>query len=72
MLQKAPTLKHKDEPWKKIYIKKDLHPVYTKEKQRLYNMMKDLRKKNPDKDIKIDKGQLLVDGLKVDSNTFFF
>ena len=71
ILKKAPTLKTKAEGWKKVYIKKDLHPVYTKENKRIYSKMKELKEKNPTKDIKIDKGKLLVDGKVVDSNTFF-
>ena len=71
VLQKASSLKNRQEPWKKVYVKKDLHPVYTKENQRIYAKMKNLRRDNPDKDIKILKGALLVDGKKVDSNSFF-
>ena len=71
ILKKAPMLKTKSEGWKKVYVKKDLHPVYTKENKRIYSKMKELKEKNPTKDIKIDKGKLLVDGKVVDSNTFF-
>ena len=71
VLEKSSTLKQKTAPWSKIYVKKDLHPVYTKENQRLYKKMKDLRTKNPEKEIKIIKGVLLVDGKKEDTNMFF-
>ena len=71
VLEKSSTLKQKAAPWNKIYVKKDLHPVYTRENQRLYKKMKDLRTKNPDKEVKIIKGVLTVDGKKEDSNLFF-
>ena len=71
VLEKSSTLKQKAAPWNKVYVKKDLHPVYTRENQRLYKKMKDLRTQNPDKEIKIVKGVLTVDGKKEDSNLFF-
>ena len=71
VLEKSSTLKQKHAPWNKIYVKKDLHPVYTRENQRLHKKMKDLRSKNPEKEVKIVKGVLMVDGKREDSNMFF-
>ena len=71
ILEKSSTLKQKATPWNKIYVKKDVHPVYTRENQRLYNKMKDLWTKNPEKEVKLVKGVLTVDGRKEDSNLFF-
>ena len=71
VLEKSSTLKQKTAPWNKVYVKKDLHPVYTKENQRLYKKMKDLRTQNPDKEVKIVKGILTVGGKKEDCNLFF-
>ena len=36
ILEKAPQLKESREPWKKVYVKKDVHPVYSKETSRIY------------------------------------
>ena len=73
ILNKASTLQRLSEPWSKVYIKKDLHPVYLKENKRQAKKMSDLRN-NPDnqnKNIKIVGGKLLVDEVVVDKNTFF-
>ena len=58
---------------KKTYIKKDTHPVYVQETSRLRAKMKRLKEipGNEDK-VKIVDGNLEVDGLIVDKNTFFF
>ena len=72
-LENTQTLKNAPDPWSKVYIKKDQHPTYVGENNRLRKKMKIL-KSNPDnknKDIKITKGKLFVDGRKVDENTFF-
>ena len=37
VLEKAKQLKDKNDPWKKVYVKKDVHLVYAKENQRLNN-----------------------------------
>ena len=71
ILDKSPSLKGKSELWKKIYVKKDVHPVYSKETSRVYRKMKNLKEQNPDKDVKIQDGKLLVDGKMVDKNLFF-
>ena len=71
ILEKAPSLKDKGELWKKIYVKKDVHPVYSKETSRMYRKMKKLKEENPTKDIKIQDGKLMVDGRMVDRNLFF-
>ena len=73
ILKNAAKLKTLSEVWSKIYIKKDMHPVYIKENRRLYKKMMELKEK-PDyenKEVKIMKGKLLVDGIMVDKNTFF-
>ena len=71
ILDKAKDLKGKNEPWKRVYVKKDVHIVYAKENQRLNNRRKDLREKNPNSDIKILDGKLLIDDRVVDRNMFF-
>lgn len=71
ILDKAKILNTKNETWKKVYVKKDVHLVYARENQRIYNKRKDLKEKNPDKDIKIVDGKLLVDEQVVDRNMFF-
>ena len=71
ILEKAPQLKHSREPWKKVYVKKDVHPVYSKETSRIYKKMKELKEKNPDKDVKILDGKLMVDDKVIDKNLFF-
>ena len=71
ILEKAPSLKGKNEVWKKIYVKKDVHPVYSKETSRIYRKMKALKEQNPDKEVKIQDGKPLVDGRRVDKNLFF-
>ena len=71
ILEKAKELKNKNEPWKKVYVKKDVHFVYAKENQRLNNRRKELREQNPNGDIKIHNGKLLIDDRVVDRNMFF-
>ena len=72
-LKDTQILKNAPEPWSKVYLKKDQHPTYRAENNRLRKKLKIL-KANPskkDKDIKIVKGKLLLDNKKVDENTFF-
>lgn len=71
IIEKAPSLKDKNEFWKKIYVKKDVHPVYSKETTRIYRKAKRLKEENPNKDIKILAGKLMVDGREIDKNLFF-
>ena len=72
ILKKAPSLRQKNEPWKNIFVKKDLHPVYRKENGRILKKMKDLKENNPpETEIRIVNGALTVDGNIVDRNSFF-
>ena len=71
ILEKAPSLKDKNELWKKVYVKKDVHPVYSKETSRIYKKMKLLKEKNPEKEVKIFEGKLMMDGKVIDKNLFF-
>ena len=73
ILDNAKKLKTFTDLWKYIYIKKDLHPVYLKENKRIYKKLYDMKQNpdNADKEIKVVKGKLLVDGNIVDKNTFF-
>ena len=66
-------LKEAPDIWKKVYIKKDQHPVYIAENNRLRKKMVDLRKlhENKDKEILIKNGKLTVQGAVVDQNLFF-
>ena len=69
------TVKMKDtpEPWKKVYIKKDQHPVYIAETNRLRKKAADLRKRPgyEEKEVKVYNGKLTVDNDEVDRNLFF-
>ena len=71
ILEKAPSLKEKNDLWRKIYVKKDVHPVYSRETSRIYKKMKTLKEQNPEKEVKITDGKLMVDGKVVDKNMFF-
>ena len=66
-------LKGAPEIWSKIYIKKDQHPVYVAENNRLRKKMIDARKKpeNKEKEIFIKDGKLQIDGVTIDQNLFF-
>ena len=72
-LKDAIKMKDAPAPWGKVYIKKDQHPVYLAENNRLRKKVSDLKKTqgNENKDIKINNGQLLVDNVAVDRNLFF-
>ena len=72
-MKNSKNLKEADETWKKVYIKKDEHPVYLSEKKRLRTKMLDLKKKpeNDGKEIMIKEGKLTVDATVVDKNIFF-
>ena len=75
IMAKAPELRKLDEPLKKIFINRDSHPVYHKENTRLRKEMR-LRKQKPGYEhetnrVKLEKGELKVDGITVDRNTFF-
>ena len=72
-LEEVKAMKNAPEPWSKVYIKKDQHPTYIAENNRLRKKMKML-KANPDnrnKEIKILKGKLMMEGVEIDGNTFF-
>ena len=66
-------LKEAPEQFKKVYVKKDQHPVYIAENYRLRRKMNELRKVegNDQKTITIKDGKLTIDGSVVDSNLFF-
>ena len=73
ILNKASVLKKLPASWSKIYIKKDRHPVYLKENKRISKKMYDLKKdlNNREKNIRIDKGRLVVDGNVIDKKNIF-
>ena len=66
-------IKNAPEIWKKVYVKKDQHPVYVNENNRLRKKMTDLRKlpDNKDKEIVIKNEKLTINGNVVDQNLFF-
>ena len=72
VVKNAPLLKRKEELWQKVYVKKDTHPVYAQETNRIRKKMKEL-KAIPDNENKVTlvEGRLLLDGKEVDRNTFF-
>ena len=73
ILKSAKKLKTGPDDISNVYIKKDQHPVYIAENNRMRKKMFELRQKeeNIDKNIKIEKGKLLVDNVVHDQNTFF-
>ena len=72
-LKNSDKLKNINEPWSKIYLKKDQHPVYLAENNRLRRKKFDLKElpENETKEVKIVNGKLLVGGAVVDKNMFF-
>ena len=66
-------MKEAPEAWKKVYVKKDQHPVYVNENNRLRTKMKKLQNvpENANKTIIIKDGKLTVNGTIVDENLFF-
>ena len=73
LLKNSNKLKNATEIWKKVYIKKDRHPVYVAENNRLRTKMMILRQKpeNKDKKIVISNGKLYVNDDIVEKNSFF-
>ena len=73
ILENAKKLKTVSDPWNQVYIKKDLHPVYQKENKRIYKKLYEMKQdpENAGKDIKVVKGQLILDGTVIGKNTFF-
>ena len=69
------TVKLKDAlaPWNKVFVKKDQHPVYLSENNRLRRKVNELKKiqGNENKDIKITNGKVVIDNVVVDQNMFF-
>ena len=71
MLDNSAKLKEK-EHLNKVYIKKDTHPVYVQETNRIRLKMKKLLLIPEHKDkVKIVDGKLELDGVIIDKNTFF-
>ena len=72
-VKNAKKLKEAPETWKNVYVKKDQHPVYVSENNRLRVRMKKLQKlpENINKIIVIKDGKLTVNGTIVDENLFF-
>ena len=71
--KKSSELRTKQVPWNKVYLNYDLHPADLEENKRLRRKKKTLQnlEENKEKEIKIEKGNLLVDGNIVDSNILF-
>ena len=75
LIQASSRLKNLGEPWKKVFINYDNHPVYQRERNRLRLRMNELRKSdeyadNPTERVKIVKGELKVDDATIDRNFF--
>ena len=66
-------IKSAQDIWKKVYVKKDQHPVYANENNRLRKKKKALGRDpaNANKTITLKDGKLTVDGHTVDHNLFF-
>ena len=73
LMKNSKKLKDAEEIWKKVYIRKDEHPVYLAEKNRLRRKMMELKRmeENNTKEIVIKDGKLMIDATVVDKNTFF-
>ena len=71
--KKSKEIKNKEAPWNKVYLNYDLHPGDVEENKRLRKKKKTLEslEENKDKEIIIEKGNLIVDGDIVDSNIIF-
>ena len=72
-LKNTSKMKDAPNPWNKVFVKKDQHPVYIAENNRLRKKASDLRKTQgyENKEIKIFNGKVLVDNVPVDRNMFF-
>ena len=72
-IKNAKKLKNADETWKKVYLKKDQHPVYAGENNRLRVKMKKIQRdpENANKTVIIKDGKLTIDETIVDENLFF-
>ena len=72
IVKSASMLRHKGEVWKKVFLKKDTHPVYVQETNRIRKKLKELSGEPANKDkVKLEDGRLLLDGKEVDRNLFF-
>ena len=75
LLRAAPKVKEQPEPWNKVYLKKDLHPVYSQENARIRKRRKELTDLHQADEtpptIVIERGELKVNGITVDRNLFF-
>ena len=73
VITRSKELKNANEPWNAVYINYDQHPAVVEEDKRLRKKKKTLQnlEENREKDIRIEKGELKVDGVVVDSNILF-
>ena len=72
ILKNSKKFKTSNNPWNKVFIKKDLHPLYLKENKRIYKKLYDLKQlpENVNEEIKVVIGKLFMDGNIIDKNTF--
>lgn len=73
ILKKTRDLKNANDIWKSVYLKKDLHPAIIHENRRIHkklNILKSLDE-NKEKDVRLERGKLKVNGTIVDENLFF-
>ena len=68
VLDKSQKLKDSQEPYKKIYIKKDSHPEVRKEWKRLRDVEQTEKSKHPGSEIRLDFKERVVykDGVVID------
>ena len=72
VLKKAPSLKLSCETWGKVYIKKDTHPVYVQETNRIRKKLQALKAiPGNEEKIKLIDGTLQLEGKVIDKNMFF-
>ena len=72
-LKNTSKMKDAPEPWNKVFVKKDQHPVYIAENNRLRKKAYDLKRTQgyENKEVKVFNGKVLVDNVVVDKNLFF-
>ena len=75
ILKETKKLKLLPAPWKRVYINKDVHPVYLKENQRIRKKVQELKKvpgfEHETGRVKLENGMIMVDDAMVDQNLFF-
>ena len=70
IVKATPKLKDLPDPWNKVYLNRDTHPVYQKEHKRLRKKFNELKSVGNPESVKLVKGVLTVNDNIVDKNIF--